>query len=110
MSVSIELLYWQDCPSWPQALEMLEGEMAAVGIDRAALEVREIETDVEARSESFPGSPTIRIDGRDIQDPGDSPLGLSCRVYRRRDGRTSPLPDPLDLRDALGRLRLPGDE
>jgi len=32
---------------------------------------------------------------------GDEPTGLTCRLYRRRDGRPSPTPDPADLRDAL---------
>ena len=32
---------------------------------------------------------------------GDEPAGLNCRVYRRRDGRVAPTPDPEDLRDAL---------
>ena len=46
---------------------------------------------------------TIRIDGADVQDPGGEPAGLTCRVYRRRDGRVSPVPDPADLRAALRR-------
>jgi hypothetical protein len=75
--------------------------MAARGLDPARIEVREIETDADAERESFPGSPTIRIDGEDVQPPGDNPVGLSCRVYRTRDGRTSPLPDPEDLHEAL---------
>lgn len=29
------------------------------------------------------------------------PAALTCRVYRRRDGRISPTPDPEDVRDAL---------
>jgi hypothetical protein len=75
--------------------------MAERGLDPDRIEVREIETDVDAERESFPGSPTIRIDGEDVQPPGDNPIGLSCRVYRTRDGGTSPLPDPEDLREAL---------
>ena len=43
----------------------------------------------------------MRVDGADVQPPGDEPTGLTCRVYRRRDGRVSPLPDPEDVRDAL---------
>ena len=98
----MELLWWQDCPSWERALEILRGEMEAVGIDVSALAVIEIETEEDARRHGFPGSPTIRVDGRDIQPPGpDQPIGLTCRVYRQRDGRISPLPDPEDIRDAL---------
>ena len=75
--------------------------MAERGLDPDRIEVREIETDADAERESFPGSPTIRIDGEDVQPPRDNPIGLSCRVYRTRDGGTSPLPDPEDLRRAL---------
>jgi hypothetical protein len=77
--------------------------MEAAGLDPDRLEVREIRTDETAEREGFAGSPTIRVDGDDIQDPGDQPIGLTCRVYRLRDGRISALPDRADLRDALRR-------
>lgn len=81
---------------------MLREAMEEAGIDPALVEAREIDTDEAAEGERFPGSPTIRIDGEDLQPPGEGdPIGLSCRVYRRRDGRSSPLPDPEDLREAL---------
>jgi hypothetical protein len=63
--------------------------------------VREVDSEAGARAEEFVGSPTIRIDGVDVQPLDDEPTGLTCRVYRRRDGRISPTPDPVDLRDAL---------
>jgi len=63
--------------------------------------VREVGSEIDAQAQEFVGSPTIRIDGRDVQPPNDEPTGLTCRVYRRRDGRVSPTPDPADLRDAL---------
>jgi hypothetical protein len=96
----IELLWWRDCPSWERALAELRQEAASLGLDPDAIEVREIVTDNDAERERFAGSPTIRVDGRDVQ-PTDEPAGLTCRVYRLRDGRVSPLPDRADLRDAL---------
>jgi len=76
--------------------------MRAASLDDRGLEVIEVTDEAEARRVGFPGSPTIRIDGEDLADPGpDVPLGLSCRVYRRRDGRVSPLPDREDLSQAL---------
>ncbi len=78
--------------------------MAERGLDPEALVVTEIKDESDAERESFVGSPTIRIDGRDLLLAGpDEPVGLSCRVYRRRDGRPSPLPDLDDVRDALTR-------
>ena len=75
--------------------------MRSVGLDPDTIDVREVTTDVDAEREEFVGSPTIRIDGEDLQPPQGEPTGLACRVYRHRDGRVSPLPDAQDLRDAL---------
>lgn len=84
-------------------MEMTREEMSAAGLDPESLILREVRDDAEAEAEGFAGSPTIRVDGRDLQDPGEAGTALTCRVYRRRDGRISPLPDPEDLRDALRR-------
>jgi hypothetical protein len=97
----VEFLWWRGCPSSEEALAQLREEMAAAGLDPEAVIVHELHTDEEAEQESFVGSPTIRVDGEDIQAPGDEPVGLTCRVYRLRDGRASPLPDRADLADAL---------
>lgn len=99
--MKLELLYWDGCPSHPKALSELREAMAEAGLDPQTIAVRRIDSEAEAQAERFVGSPTIRIDGRDVSPaPGES-FGLSCRVYHRRDGRVSPTPDPADLRDAL---------
>jgi len=98
----IELLWWAGCPSSERAERELRAAMDELGLDGAALRVTEIRTDEDADAARFVGSPTVLIDGADLAptDPDDV-IGLSCRVYRRRDGRISPTPDPDDLRDAL---------
>lgn len=75
--------------------------MESAGLDPAALEETEVPDDAAAGALGFVGSPTVRVDGRDVQPPGDEPVGLTCRVYRLRDGRISPTPDPADLAEAL---------
>jgi hypothetical protein len=97
----VELLFWDGCPSHPQALADLRDAMAELGLDPDTVLVREVDTDERADRERFVGSPTIRIDGEDIEPPGDEPTGLTCRVYRLRDGRYSPTPDPATVRAAL---------
>jgi hypothetical protein len=97
----VEFLWWEGCPSWEQGLAELREEMAVVGLDPATVEVREIDTEADAQREEFVGSPTIRVDGRDVQPTGDEPAGLTCRIYRLRDGRISALPDREDVREAL---------
>jgi hypothetical protein len=103
--MTVELLWWEGCPSHPDALADLERVLRE---ERIAADVTriEIEDDEQARRERFPGSPTIRIDGEDIVPPGDGePYSLTCRVYRTRDGRVSPVPDPEDVRAAVRRAR-----
>ena len=96
----VEFLGWRGCPSSDEALAELREEMAAIGLDPHAVSVLEVDTEDDAEREEFVGSPTIRIDGRDVQ-PADEPAGLTCRIYRLRDGRVSPLPDRADVGDAL---------
>ena len=99
--MTVELLWWEGCPSHPEALADLERILREEGISAEVRRV-EIENDEQARRERFPGSPTIRIDGDDIVPPGEGePYSLTCRVYRLRDGRISPVPDPDDVRDAV---------
>ena len=101
--MTVELLWWEGCPSYPEALSDLERILREEGV-RADVTRVEIENDEQARSQRFPGSPTIRIDGEDIVPPGEGePYSLTCRVYRTRDGRVSPVPDPEDVRDAVRR-------
>jgi hypothetical protein len=97
----VEFLWWRECPSWDRALAELREEMQRAGLDPDAVELREVATQGDAEREDFVGSPTIRIDGRDLRPGEDEPVGLSCRVYRLRDGRPSPIPDRDDVRAAL---------
>jgi hypothetical protein len=100
----VEFLWWQGCPSWPQALDDLRAALSEAGLDSDGVQVTEIRSEADAEGAGFVGSPTIRVDGQDLFPPsGDEPMGLTCRIYRLRDGRVSPTPDPSDLRDALAR-------
>jgi hypothetical protein len=84
--------------------------MQRAGLDPETIEEREMLVDGDAERERFYGSPTIRVDGRDIAAPETNPIGLTCRVYRLRDGRISALPDPADVADALRAAIEGGDE
>lgn len=90
---TIEFFYWEECPSHERALTILRDVMAEEGI-AAPVDVIEVKTEEEAQRYRFYGSPTIHINGRDIvpplEDAGEP--SLTCRAYRRADGRISPLP------------------
>jgi hypothetical protein len=98
----IELLWWEGCPSWPRALDELRAVVGEAGLDPDSIERVHVGSDADAERLGFVGSPTIRIDGEDIEPPSDGDVvGLACRLYRLRDGLASPTPDPADVRDAL---------
>jgi hypothetical protein len=97
----IEFLFWEGCPSHPEAKELLLEVLAERGIE-APIEWREMRTHEDAVAHAFPGSPTIRIDGRDVDPAGaEVPPALTCRVYRFPDGRVSPVPSRQQLEEAL---------
>jgi hypothetical protein len=100
-TVQIEFLYWKGCPSYPEAQQLLEQVLAERGID-SRVELHEVTSQEEAEQLGFPGSPTIRIDGRDVDPAGSSARAmLACRIYRLPDGRPSPVPSREQLEAAL---------
>jgi hypothetical protein len=102
--VRVELLWWDGCPSYPEALADLERVLREEQVE-ATVQLVEVESDEQARRERFPGSPTIRLDGEDVLPADGEPFSLTCRVYKLRDGRFSATPDPEDLREAVRRVK-----
>lgn len=96
-------MWWEGCPSTERALNQLREILVELGLGDAEIRTREIRTAAQAVDTGFRGSPTVLIDGIDV-NPGaepEEPNPLTCRVYHRRDGRISPIPDPDDVRTAL---------
>ena len=87
MSHVVELLWFEGCANHPAARGMLEEVIAAVAPGIFVTEVDATDPVVAARIR-FPGSPTIRVDGQDVDpsymDPGD--YTPRCRLYRTSGG------------------------
>jgi hypothetical protein len=97
----VSFLFYEDCPSHELALERLREVLAEEGID-TDVEVVEVESEEQARQLRFIGSPTILLNGLDIDPPPpDSHYALTCRAYRLEDGRISPLPSRDTIRRAI---------
>lgn len=99
----IELLYFEGCPSHQALLPVLQALLKREAIDDE-IELRRVESLDAAEEERFLGSPTVRIDGEDI-DPGAparSDFGIKCRLYRSDEG-TSGVPPEQWIADAIRR-------
>jgi hypothetical protein len=111
--MKVRFLYFGGCPNAEPTLILLKETLAAEapGTD---LESREIKSDEEAGCYGFLGSPTIQINGLDIEKERreDSPY-YGCRIYRTAQGssgipagnpakRTHPRPDLIPLGPGSG--------
>ncbi len=79
----IEILYFDGCPHHEQTLELVSEVVAELGIETEIRPVR-IETNEEARERRFLGSPSILVNGIDIEPEargGTGDFALCCRIY-----------------------------
>ncbi len=80
--MKVEVLYVAECPSHRAAVKLVREVLAAQSV---AAEIEEVLVkDGEMANElRFPGSPTIRINGRDVagEPQKERSFALSCRLY-----------------------------
>jgi hypothetical protein len=85
--VKIEVLYFDGCPNHeallPRLRELLDEAHVA-----SPVELVDVPDDAAAQSQRFLGSPTLRVDGRDVEPGAElrTDFGLKCRLYRTKDG------------------------
>ena len=98
--MKIEVLYVPNCPNHAVALERLREILAGESLEAHLNEVLVSSAEM-AQSVRFPGSPTIRVNGRDIepQEEEIATFGLMCRLYAGGNGA----PSHQRLRDAIRR-------
>lgn len=97
----VQLLYLPDCPNYPPTRELIEQTGRELGL-QLDLELIAINDEESARRLRFLGSPTVRIDGRDVEPDARerTDVALSCRIYRTKE-ETRGYPDRELLRTAL---------
>jgi hypothetical protein len=99
----VEFIWFDGCPNHELARALLDEVIAVVAPGTAIEAIDASDPDVAA-AHRFPGSPTIRVDGRDIDpnfvDPGD--YTPRCRLFRTADGLRG-VPPRDWIEDALGR-------
>jgi hypothetical protein len=100
--MKIEILYVPGCPHHQPAFERLQKVLAS---EAQSAEIRQVgvNTEAEAKAPLFPGSPTIRIEGEDVEPTQNAP-GLACRLYSNLSG----VPSEQMLRLAISAARKRG--
>ena len=80
--MKVEVLYVAECPSHPAAVKLLKEVLAAEGVAAKVHEVL-VRDEGMAGELRFCGSPTIRINGRDVAGESQKAqtFALSCRLY-----------------------------
>jgi hypothetical protein len=97
----IDVLYVEECPNYPDTLALVQRVGTELGID-VELRTTLIADQAAAEGARFPGSPTVRVDGRDVE-PGSQPPAeytLACRLYRL-EHRFAGQPEERWVREAL---------
>ena len=98
--MKIELLYFEGCPHRYEAETLVRDALADLGKE-AHIELIAVPDDATALTLRFLGSPTIRIDGKDVEPDADTgQYGLRCRLYSTRTG-VSGIPDKEMIRTIL---------
>ncbi|RKZ06332.1 hypothetical protein DRQ32_11295 [bacterium] len=80
--MQIDVLYFDGCPNHEPALEQVRDTIATAAIDAVLNEI-EIKNLEDVERLAFLGSPTIRINGIDIEPErrDDTNYAMSCRRY-----------------------------
>lgn len=84
---AVELLYFEGCPNHEALLPHLHELLAECGVT-SPISLIEVVSQEEAERMEFFGSPTLRIDGADVDSSaiGRTDYGLQCRLYTTDHG------------------------
>jgi len=93
--VTVGLLYFDGCPNHEVLLSHLQEIIDHAGV-HATIEQTRVDDDAAAQRHRFLGSPTVRVNGRDVEPGADQrdDFGIKCRLYQTPDGfRGTPTDD-----------------
>ena len=78
----IEILYLDGCPNHSPAVDRLRGVLTGEGLHAEVIEI-EVRDESSAKELKFFGSPTIRVNGLDIEAGSRevTETGFACRCY-----------------------------
>lgn len=98
--MKIEVLYVPGCPNHKPAMEAVLDVLESESFEAEVCQVP-VHSQSEARALHFPGSPTIRVNGGDVEPESVSCYGLACRLY----GNGTNIPSEAAIRTAVAAAR-----
>jgi len=101
--MKIDLLVFDDCPSWKVALINLETALEAEELE-AEIRLIEVQDNEQANRLKFLGSPSFCVNGQDWWPEARDSYNLSCRVYATTQGMQG-VPTVEMLREKLRALK-----
>jgi hypothetical protein len=105
--VKVEVLYFSGCPNHIPAVDRVREVLQQEGTPAEVVEFEVKDADA-AQQAGFLGSPTIRVDGQDVEPAARTAraFGMMCRTYIE-GGRRAGVPPPewirAAVREAIGR-------
>lgn len=81
----IEILYVPGCPNYEPVVERLQAVLESQSL-QAEIRSVPISSEDQAKALLFPGSPTVRINGKDVEPHETGVHSLACRLYANRSG------------------------
>lgn len=85
--MKVQLLYFDGCPGYEELRPRVERLLDERGLGDG-LELVPVTSLEQADAERFLGSPTLRVDGHDVEPSADErdDFGMKCRIYARANG------------------------
>lgn len=85
--MQIEILYLDGCPTREATFDLVRDSVERLGLDADIARIH-VDSDAQARQMEFIGSPSVRVDGVDIEPKAESntTFGRRCRVYATDNG------------------------
>jgi len=79
--MDVELLFIDGCPNWREELDELRQILRTHGQPDEVSLVK-VASREDAERLRFAGSPTVRVDGRDVDpNPPQTGFNIECRIY-----------------------------
>ena len=100
----VELLYADGDPASMTARQNLV-EVLTEDAFETPIQMIAVASAADAELLDMRGSPTVRIDGVDIDPEWTGPIGLAARAYADEDGTAGPVPGKPLIRRAVERAR-----